>query len=55
MNLDMDLDFGTYDGLWVMLGLPILSTILFLVLSPLSFLVHKLFSKGKTDNEPPGV
>ena len=45
MNLDLDLDFGAFDGLGVMVGLPLLSLLLFAILSPLSFSVFRLLSR----------
>jgi len=58
MNLDLSFDFGTFDGLWLMLGLPVLALLIFLLLSPLSFQVHKLISRtgasGVPDNEANG-
>ncbi len=44
MDIDLTFDFGPLDGLWWIVGLPVLSTLLFVILSPLSFLVHRLFS-----------
>ncbi len=45
MKLDMELDFGTYDGLWLMIGLPLLSVLVFAVLTPVSFFVYRLVDK----------
>lgn len=45
MNLDGDLEFGAFDGFWLILALPLVSLLVFVLLSPLSFLVHKLLSK----------
>ena len=46
MNIDLELDFGAFDGLWVLIGLPVLALLVFLVLSPLSFLVYKPITKS---------
>ncbi len=45
MNIDGDLEFGALDGFWLILALPVLSILVFVLLSPLSFLIHKLLSK----------
>ena len=45
MNVDGDISIGALDGFWLIIALPVLSLLVFLLLSPLSFLVHKLLSK----------
>ena len=45
MNLEGDIEFGRYDGFWLIFGLPLVSILVFLVLSPLSFLISRLLSK----------
>jgi hypothetical protein len=45
MNLEGDLEFGSYDGFWLIFGLPLVSILVFGVLSPLSFLISRLFSR----------
>ena len=42
MNFEVGLDFSKIDGLWMMLGIPILSVLIFVVLSPLSFFIYRL-------------
>jgi hypothetical protein len=49
MNLEGEFEFGRYDGLWLIFGLPVVSTLIFGVLSPLSFLISRLLSR-KTGN-----
>jgi hypothetical protein len=51
MNLDMDFDFGALDGVTIIFGLPLISVLLVVLLSPLSFWFHKLLSK-KDSNSP---
>jgi len=52
MDIELELEFGTFDGFWLIFGLPILSVVLFLLLSPFSYLVSKLFwSKRKPDEQ----
>lgn len=51
MNLKLELEFGAFDGFWLIFGLPILSVVLFLALSPFSYLVSRIFwSEGKVDD-----
>ncbi len=50
MNIDLTLDFHAVDGVWVILGLPVLSILLFSLLSPLSFFIHGLLSRRTPDN-----
>ena len=52
MNIDLTVDFNAVDGVWVILGLPVLSILLFSLLSPLSFFIHGLLSKRTTENAP---
>ena len=44
-NLDFDFDFGGLDGLWPIFLLPLAALLVFLILSPLSYLVHRQLSK----------
>lgn len=41
MEIDLTLDFGPFDGVWWIIGLPILAILVFAILSPLSFLIHR--------------
>ncbi len=52
---NLELEFEALDGLWVILGLPVLSLIAFVLLSPLSFFIHKLLPKGSDQSTPPDV
>ncbi len=47
MNVDGDISIGAFDGFWLIIALPVLSLLVFVLLSPLSFLVHKLLSKRR--------
>ena len=53
MEVDLTFDFGTFDGLWLIFGLPLASTLIFVLLSPLSFLIHRLISGKSTECESP--
>ena len=51
MEADLTFEFERIDGIWFMLGVPLGALLVFMLLSPLSFLVYKLLSKKKTDGE----
>lgn len=53
MNVDLDFDFGGFDGLWLILGLPLVSLLVFVLLSPVSFLIHKQLTKKYTQDVAP--
>ncbi len=45
MNVDGDLEFGAFDGFWLILVVPVVSILVFVLLSPLSYWIHKFLSK----------
>ncbi len=47
MEIDLTFEFGRYDGIWFVIGLPILSILVLTILSPLSFLIHRLLSRRR--------
>lgn len=47
MEIDLTFEFGRFDGVWFILGIPIVSILVFVILSPLSFLVHRQLSKRR--------
>lgn len=49
-SMNLDFDFGALDGLSVIIGLPLISVLVFVILSPLSFWIHKLLSKKESDS-----
>ena len=50
MNGELEFDFGPFDGFWIIFGLPILAVVLFLILSPFSYWVSRIFwSEGDSD------
>ena len=55
MDFDVGLEFATFDGFVVMLGLPIISVLVCVILSPLSFFIYRLLSKRKPENMPPAA
>ncbi|MDJ0916579.1 MAG: hypothetical protein QNJ05_02370 [Woeseiaceae bacterium] len=50
MELDWTFKLGPFVGIWWILGLPVLSLLLLLILSPLSFLVHRPLAKTKNED-----
>ncbi len=53
MEVDLTFDFGILDGLWLILGLPAVSVLLFVILSPLSFMLYKLISRTSFVSKSP--
>lgn len=49
MEVDLTFEFGPFDGLWWIVGLPVLSILVLVILSPLSFLVYRLLSRKRTE------
>lgn len=45
MNIDMDFDFGALDGLSAAFGIPLVAVVLFTLLSPVSFWIHRLWAR----------
>lgn len=43
-NIDVTLEFDSIDGIWMILGLPVLFILVFLLLSPISFFIHAAVS-----------
>jgi len=50
MEVDLTFEFGSFDGVWWIVGLPVLSILVFLILSPLSFLIYRLLSRRWTED-----
>lgn len=50
MDVDLTLEFGAFDGLLWIVGLPLLSILVFVILSPLSFWIHRLISRSQTES-----
>jgi hypothetical protein len=50
MEADLTFGFGPFDGIWWIFGLPLLPVLLFVILSPLSFLIHRQLSKATTED-----
>ena len=52
MEIDLTLEFGRFDGVWWIIGLPLLSILVFAILSPLSFLIHRQIARTGNDEYP---
>lgn len=55
MNFEVGLDIEAIDGLWVFIGLPVIAVIAFVVISPLSFVIHRILSKREIRNQTKDV
>jgi hypothetical protein len=49
-DVDLEIDIGGFGGLWLIPALPLVSMLVFVLLSPLSFWIHKLMSRKTFDN-----
>jgi hypothetical protein len=45
MEVDLTFEFGPFDGFWWMLAVPVLAILIFVIVSPLSFLIHRQLYK----------
>ncbi len=50
MEIDLTFEFGPFDGIWWIIGLPVLSILVLVILSPLSFLIHRQITKSRTED-----
>ena len=41
-EIDLTLEFGVFDGIWFLIGLPIIMMLVAVLLSPLSYGIYKL-------------
>ena len=48
MEIDLTFEFGPFDGIWWIIGLPVLAGLVFVILSPLSYLIHRQFPGRRT-------
>ncbi len=48
-EIDLTLEFGAFDGIWIVIGLPVLTILACLIISPLSFGIHRLPSIRSKD------
>ena len=45
MNFDIGLEIDVFDGLWVLIGLPVIAILLLVVLSPVSYFIYRIFDR----------
>jgi hypothetical protein len=48
MEADLTFEFSRMDGVWWIIGLPVLSLLVLVLLSPLSFFVYRQLTRGRT-------
>ncbi len=41
VEIDLTFELGSFDGIWLILGLPVLTILILATVSPLSFLIHR--------------
>jgi hypothetical protein len=46
-EIDLTLEFGPFDGIWLLIGLPVLSFLILVIVSPLSFQIHRQLERGR--------
>ena len=46
-EIDLTLEFGAFDGFWFLIGLPIIAILISLLLSPLSYGIHRLLRRRR--------
>ena len=44
-GIDLTFDFGAFDGFWLLIGLPVITTVVLLLVSPLSFWIHRFLNQ----------
>jgi len=54
-NVDLGFDLGAFDGFWLIFGLPIIAVLVFAFLSPLSFLILRLWTKRSANGDSAGT
>jgi hypothetical protein len=48
-EINLTLEFGPFDGFWWIVGLPVLSILILVILSPVSFLIHRGITKVRAE------
>jgi hypothetical protein len=51
-EIDLTLEFEALDGIWFLIGLPIITILILLLLSPLSYGIHRLLHRRLRDQPP---
>jgi len=47
MEVDLTIELERLDSVWWIIGIPVVSILIFVILSPLSFLIHRLLSRKR--------
>jgi amino acid transporter len=55
MNFEIGLEIERIDGFWVLLGLPVVATLAFIMISPISFLVYRLLWRQELPSTSEGT
>lgn len=55
LDFEIGLELAAIDGLLVIVGLPVLSVLLCILLSPLSFFVYRLLSRWRAGSATPEI
>ena len=50
MEIDLTLEFEAIDGIWFLIGVPVIMTLVFLLLSPLSYGIYRLLTRRRGDD-----
>lgn len=48
-EIDLTLEFEALDGIWFLVGVPVIMTLIFLLLSPLSYGIYRLLTRRRGD------
>jgi hypothetical protein len=48
-EIDLTLEFGALDGIWYLIGLPFVSILVLVLLSPLSYGLHRFLFRRHSD------
>jgi membrane-bound metal-dependent hydrolase YbcI (DUF457 family) len=54
-KVGFDLEFGAFDGIWFLLGLPLITIAALTILSPLSFGIYRLLFQRRVQAAEDGV
>ena len=49
-EIDLTLEFEAIDGIWFLIGVPVIMTLVFLLLSPLSYGIYRLLTRRRGDD-----
>jgi hypothetical protein len=49
-EIDLTFEFGALDGFWFLIGLPIVVILVLVLISPLSYGIHRLLYRQRRDD-----